>query len=113
MRREWQRYRYLLMAHDPDAFVEMQTFMATVNSFETFYKKVEQIMSRFKQIPNDLFAAEELLLDMSHYIKTSEKKKGMDLLKAREMKAFKRYCHQLAQDYDLQDFVSNYYFHLG
>lgn len=110
---EWQRYRYLLMAHDPDAFVEMQSFMEEVSDFETFYKKVEQIMSRFKQIPNDLFAAEELLIDMSKHIKLSEKKKGMELLKAREMKVFKQYCHKLAEDYDLQDFISNYYFHLG
>lgn len=110
---EWQRYRYLVMAHDPDAFVEMQTFMENVKDFESFYKRIEQILSRFKQVPNDIFAAEELLLDMTPHIKEKEKREGMSLLKARDMAGFKKYCHGLAEAYDLSQFISNYYFHLG
>lgn len=111
--REWQRYRHLIMAHDPDAFVEMQHFMEKPTSFKAFYHHMEQIMSKFKLMPNDIFAAEELLNDFGDTIKRSERKKAMSYLKERDMSAFKAYCHGLAESYDLPELTSNYYYHLS
>lgn len=111
--KEWQRYRYLVMAHDPDAFVAMQQFMEKPSSFDDFYHLIEAAMSRFKQLPNDLFAAEELLTDMKGSIGRGAYEKGMSLLQERDMTGFKRYCRQLAYEKDLEDFIANYYLYLN
>lgn len=110
--KEWQRYRHLVMAHDPDSFVEMQNFMEKPTSFKEFYLRIEKSLSHFKLMPNDIFAAEELLDDFGDTIKTSEYKKAIELLKQREMEAFKHYCHKLAEKYEIEAISSSYYFHL-
>lgn len=111
--KEWQRYRHLIMAHDPDAFVEMQHFMEKPTSFEDFYHHIETIMARFKMLPNDLFAAEELLNDIGDKIKRSERKTALNYLKERKMDAFKSYCHGLAEGYEIEELATTYYYHLN
>ncbi len=64
-------------------------------------------------LPNDIFAAEEIVNDFGDIIKQKERKEALRLLKERDMEGFKNYCHTLAENYEIIELSSSYYFHLN
>ena len=55
----------MVMAHDPEVYMDLVAYMEHPKSYEAFYSRIETSLKKFKKLPNDLFAAEEVLDEMS------------------------------------------------
>ena len=110
---QWRRYRYLVMAHDPEAYMDLVAYMEHPKSYEAFYSRIETSLKKFKKLPNDLFAAEEVLDEMSPKLRKSEYDKAYLMLKERSLESFKSYCRNLIKENNIESLMDNYYFFLS